>query len=909
MFKNLTRVLALALAVAMMLTMVSCDWFKKDPRDGWCEAGTHVDANGDGVCDVEDCSMALSYTYNTYLTVFPNTWNSHTYQTATDSEILGYTSVGFYTFDYNETKDGFVIVPEMAAKMPVDVSEDYVGEEWGISEGETSRAWLIEIRDDLAWEDGTPIKANDFVESAKRLLDPVALNYRADSLYSGNLVISNAKSYFYSERDVLEDNFTGAGFYHAFEDLVKGEDGVYTQENGKPIKIALDSALSWLGGETLSFYVSYAAYKIPVYETDADGNVVVDEEGNPVQKEVQKVDEEGNPVVDEDGNPVMEKVWEKDEDGDFVYGSSWFNMDAWKPLRALADKDGYVAITDESYELLCTLITTTSWGEDATNAPSYFYYTHTYPKTEYSQVGIKAISDTEIVLILEKALDGFYLNYSLGTDLGLVHIPTYDRCASVDPETGLYSNTYGTSVDTYKSFGPYKLTEYQMDKKIVLERNTHWYGYSDPARANQYQTTRVVYDKYENDDTAMTAFLQGKLDSKGLDVKYIADYTSSDRIYYTDGASTWFIALNPDEDAFSAWEDDNAGYDKSILTMKEFRMALSFSLNRQDFINALDPMGSIGLALFNNMICSDPENGTMYRTEEAAKDVILEFWGVSQDDIGPGKLYPTKDEAIASITGYNLAGAKALFDEAYDAAVEAGVYNGTDKILINIGTPNATSNFYNNGYEFLKNNYTEAVKGTKLEGKLEFMNTNTLGNGFADALRANTVDMLFGVGWTGSALNPYGLIGAYTQPSYQYDPSWDTATSMMQFVIDGVTYEASVLDWTSAIEGDKIKITNVETEATVEYSCGNADVKNNPAKQTERIALLAAIEGAVLRNYDMIPTHNQASASLLGEQVEYYTQEYVYGVGRGGIQYMTYNYTDAEWDAYVSDNNGTINYK
>ena len=26
------------------------------------------------------------------------------------------------------------------------------------------------------------------------------------------------------------------------------------------------------------------------------------------------------------------------------------------------------------------------------------------------------------------------------------------------------------------------------------------------------------------------------------------------------------------------------------------------------------------------------------------------------------------------------------------------------------------------------------------------------------------------------------------------------------------------------------------------------------------------------------------------------------------VQYMTYNYTDAEWDAYVAEQGGTLNY-
>ena len=100
--------------------------------------------------------------------------------------------------------------------------------------------------------------------------------------------------------------------------------------------------------------------------------------------------------------------------------------------------------------------------------------------------------------------------------------------------------------------------------------------------------------------------------------------------------------------------------------------------------------------------------------------------------------------------------AKTYFDSAYDTAIAEGLMDEDDVIEIMVGTPNSTSAFYNNGYEFIVNNYTEAVKGTKLEGKLTFKRDDTLGNGFADALRNNSVDMLFGVGWTGSTFDPFG---------------------------------------------------------------------------------------------------------------------------------------------------------
>ena len=226
-----------------------------------------------------------------------------------------------------------------------------------------------------------------------------------------------------------------------------------------------------------------------------------------------------------------------------------------------------------------------------------------------------------------------------------------------------------------------------------------------------------------------------------------------------------------------------------------------------------------------------------------------------------------------------------------------------DVVEICIGIPNAESKFYNNGYEFLVNNYTEAVKGTKLEGKLTFTKDDTIGNGFSDALKSNTVDLLFGVGWTGSALDPYGLMEAYTSPNYQYDPAWDTRQTLAEVEIDGVTYTASVYDWTYAMMGEVIEITD-EDGNVVEFSCGLAD-----EKPELRLQILAILEGAVLQTYDMLPIMDDASAALKGMQIKYYTEEYIYGVGRGGVKYMKYFYTDAEWDAFVSAEGGILNYK
>ena len=59
----------------------------------------------------------------------------------------------------------------------------------------------------------------------------------------------------------------------------------------------------------------------------------------------------------------------------------------------------------------------------------------------------------------------------------------------------------------------------------------------------------------------------------------------------------------------------------------------------------------------------------------------------------------------------------------------------------------------------------------------------------------------------------------------------------------------------------------------------------------------------------MLPLIDDASAALKGMKINYYTETYIYGVGRGGVKYMTYNYDDAEWAEFVKSNNGLLQYK
>ena len=333
---------------------------------------------------------------------------------------------------------------------------------------------------------------------------------------------------------------------------------------------------------------------------------------------------------------------------------------------------------------------------------------------DFDKVGIQAPDDHTLVLVLAKPLSGFYLYYSL-TDYWLVNETLYHACETTTD--GVYNNTYGTSKETSMSFGPYRLAEFQSDKTYLLEKNPHWYGWNDPVNEGWYQTDAMRVDCVSEISTRMEMFMSGLLDVVGLDKDHIGDYATSEYTYYDEGDSVFAMVFNPEFSALkTAQEQAGAHINKTILTLKDFRMAMSLGLNRQEFCLAASPTNEPAFALYGGQIVADPEQGLFYRTTDVAKQVVVDFWGLT-DEIGEGKLYADADEAIDSLSGYNLEMARQYFDAAYDEAIAQGLMKEDDVVEIMVGTPNETSAFYNSGYDFIVNNYTEAVKGTKLEGK------------------------------------------------------------------------------------------------------------------------------------------------------------------------------------------------
>ena len=151
-------------------------------------------------------------------------------------------------------------------------------------------------------------------------------------------------------------------------------------------------------------------------------------------------------------------------------------------------------------------------------------------------------------------------------------------------------------------------------------------------------------------------------------------------------------------------------------------------------------------------------------------------------------------------------------------------------------------------------------------------------------------------------MNPFSLTDLYTDGTMQYDAAWfDASRVPMTLTVDvngeETELEMSLRQWSQALNGASVKIGDKE------YNFGEA-----AADVETRLQILAGIEGKILGTYNYIPMLQDGGMSLLAQQMFYVVEEYNPVLGRGGIQYIKYNYSDQEWADYVADQGGELKY-
>ncbi len=507
-----------------------------------------------------------------------------------------------------------------------------------------------------------------------------------------------------------------------------------------------------------------------------------------------------------------------------------------------------------------------------------------YGDCSWEEVGILKTGEYQLVLITTAPISDpeFYVPYNL-TDTYLVYQPLWERCKTyfdkngrqVDansPDIASITTNYGTSLDTSISYGPYKLTFFELDKQITLERNENWYGYHDGRHLGQYQTDRISCQVISSHSTALLAFLNGELDTVELQSADMTRYASSSAIRFRPESYTTKLSFNTDEKALRE-------RGSQILSNPHFRQAFSLAIDRSRFAAAYTSAGQPGFGLLNYSYIYDPFTGESYRASQGAKNALVQLNGLKIAD------YSSLEKAYSAITGYDPKLAQGLMQLSYEEAVASGLYDGESPITLQLSVYQS-EDIYVQMFHFLSDALALACKGTDFEGKISM--EMVVDEDYYATMESGLTDMIFAT-WGGSAYDPYGVLyrcycdkGVEQVPN-QMEFGFDAAKVRVRIEVGGKQVEATLQNWARWCAGDTA-VAIGKLKPFREYDAAT------------RCAFYSDLEYAYLSQYVTTPLYYRNSALLLSHKGDYPTRNYLEGPGFGGIRFYAYHYDDAQWE-------------
>jgi len=801
--------------------------------------------------------------YNTTTSVMPSNWNEMTYEDNNDRQILVYMGSSFFDHDYkfeddqkyNEdgsiNKDAIVegaYTTNYSAATKLEDVTSTVDAKWGYTDAQKEEggyAWKITLRDDLKWDDGTPIKAADFVYSMQQQLDPAFMNFRAN-LYYDTLMIKNSKAYFFQNQEGTYESVASRGYATNQEALDAGEvlyinawgfygAKGYPDENGNvcPEWLAYNDETVYTGeyeGEPdpvsgAFLWENYSSY----FEAGTDyaqyaGIFVENEVRNVVWEDVgiYSIDEENAIVVCLDTPFAFTK-----EDGSLSYLAAYYMSSL-----PLVHKDKYEASKRAPVEgatlwtsnYNSSLETTASWGP--------------YKLTEFEAGSHYKLEKNE--------------------------------------------NWYGWNMEEYKN--QYNITAINCRK--VEEFSTQWMGflngtYDDSSlqteNAADYVDSKYVY--YTSNDTGTF----GMQLYSNLNVLKNSE-NNNGILAIQEFRHAFNLALNRSDIVEKIWPGS------AIPCFGLINVAYYY-----DIENA--PTLEDGGQYRNTTIAKEGVLRAYGFTQDAdGKWSNGDLTGLSTDD------------AYDALTGYNPTLAKQKMQEAIDILLanpaEYG-YDATKNITLVYGSSvdNDKQRFR---ATYLQEILDGLTVGTVLEDKIDVVFDASAGAQWSDAFRSGATQIGFGYGFSGNPYNPFDIIGAFVNPddvNLNYHIYWDTSAIDLTLTMPAGDYEGagetitmSVQNWYYCLNG----LAETENQAkTYNWGAGYAPVE-------ARLMILSALEELTIKESRSVMLIANSGGSFLGAKFSYISDVENVFMGFGGLRYMEVNYTDAEWADYVAANNNDL---
>ena len=802
--------------------------------------------------------------YNTYTSIMPSNWNELTYLDDNDTQILNYIVSPFFEYDYkfendikyNEdgsiNKDGIIsgayTVNYSAATKLEDVTST-VDAKWGYTDEQKAKggyAWKITLRDDLKWDDGTPISAANFVYSMQAQLDPAFMNYHGNTYYD-TLGIKNSRGYFFQyQKDTYETvasqgyannaaaRAAGAVVYVKPTDLFSGLE-TFVDKNGKPMP-------QWITGDT-------------IYATPEDWAA-----GTQVANGL-----DANWIFATYEAAYLD-VGRAYETAVAVFVETKIHDVKWEDVGIYAEGNAIVICLDKAYSFL---------NDDGSLSVWAAYYMSRLPLVHPAKYEAAKIAPADGATLWTSKYNSDLMTTASWGPYKLVAFEVGSYYTLVKNE-----NWYGWNMEQYKN--QYNITAINCEK--VADIRTQWIGFLagelddatlDTHNINEYKDSKYVNYAPESGTYGMQLY---------SNLPVLKESKNNNTILaIQEFRQAFSLALNRTDLVETIWPGTAIPCLGIVNSMYYYDVENSYNL---------------------------ADGGIYRNTTEAKEALLRAYGFTQNNDGTWNSDEHTNlslEDAYDMLSGYNPSLAKEKLIEAYNIFVsdtEKYGYDPSKKITIIYGA-SVNNKKQQDRVAYLQGILDDLSAGTPLEGQFEIVLDASAGSGWADAFRNGDTQIGFGYGFSGNAFNAFDIAGAFVDPddNLNYHAYWDTSAVDLTITLPAGDYEGagqtitmSALNWYYCLNG-----LAATKNAPTQFNWAEGFAPANA-----RLVILAALEELVIKESRSVMLISNYSGSLLGAKFSQFNEEYNTFMGFGGIRYMVVNYTDAEWVTFVKQNNGDL---
>lgn len=465
--------------------------------------------------------------------------------------------------------------------------------------------------------------------------------------------------------------------------------------------------------------------------------------------------------------------------------------------------------------------------------------------------------------------------------LRLVYIPYYLKAG----ETNELDIPFGycTNDSNTMSCGPYRISGFELGKRIELSRSAAWFGWEagddgSPYSFTEYLVSGERLERYASTELVFTAapFEEASALLEGGEAELIRPNTEEARRYAGSGrletfetGETLLLLIDPEYEELARMDAGMGNRNSIVLSDPAFRHAVSLAIDRASVCR--EAGGRPELGLFASNCKADASSGLLYRESAAAKQALCALYGVKY---GEGERFAELDPAAASITGFDRTAAHELMKTAFERLTQGGLYEKGDPIRIRVLCT-----------------HTAPTAGDKklVETLANYLNIAAAGTGFGRI-------RLEAVGGTGRGSAPV-IGGEFALGLYLFDGS-DPFTAI-RHAFDPYLFPSEIL-----AKGPQLRLHSVRTRggdvilSLQEWASRLSGAGRNASDGLEsKLALLASMEQALLESHTCIPLCSVVSRNVISAKAHPLIAAADPFFGGGGFELMVYDYTDEQWRA------------